>query len=217
MLERGEVLADDLLPRLADVLHERFAKGAEEMANSQVAAVNRMITAWENFKTSLSNSDAAVGGVNAITFALDGLTEGIEGWGRMFDTTAAMWKGELGFLDWLTMSHDEAKHYLETVTEVDKLENRIADLRLRQRGQIYKDEKEATGKQIEMLERQLDAAKDVQRLNAMKAIKGDTFGHGDMAWTKTHLSPRPLTRRKKRRGSRPRNRPQRNWSASTNE
>ncbi|NDV20823.1 tape measure protein [Pseudodesulfovibrio sp. JC047] len=191
MLERGEVLASDLLPRLADVMHERFVKGAESMAKSQVAAVNRMQTAWEDFKTSLSSSDTATAGVNAVTSSLEGLTEGVDGWKRMFETTAAMFNGELGFTEWLTMSHDEAEHWLETVTEVEKLENRIADLRLRQRGQIYRDEKEATEQQIQLLEKQLAAEKDAQRLRAMKAIKGDTLGHGDMAWTKPNAAPAP--------------------------
>jgi tape measure domain-containing protein len=183
MLADGQVMADDLLPRLADLMHDKYVDGAEAMADGQVAAVNRMQTAWDDFKTSLSSSSAAVGGVNAITFALEGATEGVEGLGRMYETTAAMWRGELGFGEWLTMSHDEAEHWLETVTEVEKLENRIADLRLRQRGQMYKDEKEATEAQIKELEAELATAKDEQRLNAMKAIKGDTLGYGDMSWT----------------------------------
>jgi len=184
MLERGEVLADDLLPRLADVMHDRFAEGARSMADSQVASVNRMQTAWEDFKASLSNSSAAVYAVNEVTDTIEHMTQGVEGLGRMYQTTAALWRGELGFGEWLTMSHDEAEHWLETVTEVEKLENRIADLRQRQRGQMYRDEKEATEAQIKELEAELATAKDAQRLNAMKAIKGDSLGYGDMSWTK---------------------------------
>ena len=58
MLERGEVLASDLLPRLAAELEHTYADTAMQSAKQGQAAINRLTNAWTTFTSSLYNSDA---------------------------------------------------------------------------------------------------------------------------------------------------------------
>lgn len=57
MLERGEVLADELLPRLADILHEDFGDLALKNIDSLSGGVNRLETAWLKLKTSVGGGE----------------------------------------------------------------------------------------------------------------------------------------------------------------
>jgi lambda family phage tail tape measure protein len=66
MLEQGQVVADDLLPKLARVLREDFKGGASEAQS----AVNALSTEWERFLASASQTDLAVKGINAVKSAL---------------------------------------------------------------------------------------------------------------------------------------------------
>lgn len=77
MLERGELLAVDLLPRLGDALHEKYGKAAVESASKSQKAVNKFDEAWTDLKNNLIDSDLAVGGINAVTAAVKGLNDTI--------------------------------------------------------------------------------------------------------------------------------------------
>ncbi|MHC1701488.1 MAG: tape measure protein [Humidesulfovibrio sp.] len=73
MLEQGQVLADDLLPKLADVLHNKYGKAAEEAAKASDAgaqAVNSMSTEWELFKAGFMDTDWVVSAIRRVTSAL---------------------------------------------------------------------------------------------------------------------------------------------------
>lgn len=73
MLEQGQVLADDLLPRLADVLHNKYGKAATDAANAsdaQAQAVNNMSTEWERYKAGFMNMDWIVSAIRRVTSAL---------------------------------------------------------------------------------------------------------------------------------------------------
>lgn len=75
MLQQGEVIAADVLPKFAAVLEKKYS-GA---VSSSTAAVNKLTEAWEDFKVSLSESgfqEVAVKGLNALTKAVKALTEG---------------------------------------------------------------------------------------------------------------------------------------------
>lgn len=54
MLQSGEILAEDLLPKLAVTLRERFAKGVETATNSAQANFERMRNAWEEVKVAIA-------------------------------------------------------------------------------------------------------------------------------------------------------------------
>lgn len=56
MLEQGEVLATDLLPRLADVLTNRYGKAAEDAGKSSRAAFENLSTAVLELKRTLAES-----------------------------------------------------------------------------------------------------------------------------------------------------------------
>lgn len=76
MLKDGEVLATDLLPKLADEIHKAYGAAAETAAlESGQAAVNRLSGAWSDFKANLYYSEPAVAGINAITAALKEMTD----------------------------------------------------------------------------------------------------------------------------------------------
>jgi tape measure domain-containing protein len=76
MLKDGDVLATDLLPKLADEIHRAYGAAAETAAlESGQAAVNRLSGAWTDFKANLYYSEPAVAGINAITAALKELAD----------------------------------------------------------------------------------------------------------------------------------------------
>ncbi len=66
MLSQGQVLAEDLLPRLAQELHNTYGQAAVESADSATAAVNRLETAWFDFKVTIAEAgflDLATAGI----------------------------------------------------------------------------------------------------------------------------------------------------------
>ncbi len=70
MIEQGKVMSDDLLPKLGVALQEKFGDKAVEAANSAQGAVNRLSTEWEFFKSSASQTESIVQGINFVTDAL---------------------------------------------------------------------------------------------------------------------------------------------------
>lgn len=56
MLERGEVVADEFLPRFADQLQKEFGESATQAANDAQAAFNRLSTAIFNLKVAIAES-----------------------------------------------------------------------------------------------------------------------------------------------------------------
>lgn len=75
MLERGEVLASDLLPKLATALHEKYGQAAVDASNNAQQALNRMDNAWQDLLRTSANSAPMVEGINAGTAALKLLSE----------------------------------------------------------------------------------------------------------------------------------------------
>ena len=70
MIEQGKVMSDDLLPKLGVAIQEKFGDKAVEAANSAQGAVNRLSTEWEFFKSSASQTESIVQGINFVTDAL---------------------------------------------------------------------------------------------------------------------------------------------------
>jgi tape measure domain-containing protein len=56
MLQKGEVAATDLLPKLAAELQKTFGPGSVEAAKTLGASVERLTTQWQNLKTSLADA-----------------------------------------------------------------------------------------------------------------------------------------------------------------
>ncbi len=73
MLQSGEV-GIETLSKFADVLHDRYGKAAEEAALGPMGALNRLSTAWFDFKVALSQSgflDQAAGYMRSLAAALN--------------------------------------------------------------------------------------------------------------------------------------------------
>ena len=56
MLERGEVISSDFLPKFGKQMRLEFGDAAQEASNSAQAAVNRMSNAWEKSLTGMGNA-----------------------------------------------------------------------------------------------------------------------------------------------------------------
>lgn len=77
MLEQGQVLADEALPKLAAEISKMYGKAAETAAlESAQAAVNKLSEAWTSLKTNLFDSRAFV-------YATNFLRETVEEWDRI--------------------------------------------------------------------------------------------------------------------------------------
>lgn len=73
MLELGQVAATDLLPKLANVLHEKYGQAALDASNSAQAGLNRFKTAWFDLKVVIANAgfmDKATGKIKELTAAM---------------------------------------------------------------------------------------------------------------------------------------------------
>ena len=68
----GKLLAEDLLLKMAQALEERYGKAAESAADTVQGAINRMSTAWTDFKAGLLDSGPAVFTIKFVTEALEG-------------------------------------------------------------------------------------------------------------------------------------------------
>jgi tape measure domain-containing protein len=70
MLDNGEVLATDLLPKLADLLHQKYGKAALDASNDATQGFNRFKTAWKDLKAEVAKSgflEAAISTLNRLT------------------------------------------------------------------------------------------------------------------------------------------------------
>ena len=72
MMADGKLLTDDLLPKMAQALEDRYGKAAESAADTVQAAINRMSTAWTEFKAGLMSSGPAVFVIKIVTDVLEG-------------------------------------------------------------------------------------------------------------------------------------------------
>lgn len=72
MMVDGKLLTDDLLPKMAQALDDRYGKAAESAADTVQAAINRMSTAWTEFKAGLLDSGPAVFTIKFVTEVLEG-------------------------------------------------------------------------------------------------------------------------------------------------
>ena len=53
----GKLLSEDLLPRLAEALNEKYAESARRSAEGLQGSINTMTTEWERFKANVLNSE----------------------------------------------------------------------------------------------------------------------------------------------------------------
>lgn len=75
MLEQGQVLSKDLLPKLADVLQNKFAQGALDASNSIQASYNRLGNSFTDFKDIVLDAFNEMGIVDYFAGAVKGLKD----------------------------------------------------------------------------------------------------------------------------------------------
>lgn len=63
----GKLVAEDLLPALAQALNDKYAQAAEDAADSLQGSLNRMMTQWQQFKANLVDSGPAEFLINVVT------------------------------------------------------------------------------------------------------------------------------------------------------
>lgn len=76
MVENGEVLAEDLLPKLTNLLHEAYGTQAEEMSNSLTRRLDKLREAYTDVKVAFSETlpmQAAAASIWGVTKALKGM------------------------------------------------------------------------------------------------------------------------------------------------
>jgi tape measure domain-containing protein len=81
MLEQGQVVAEDFLPKFGKALEENLGGAAEKAADRLDAAVNRFDTAWERLKKNSGDSGASQfwsGQLAILTDAMDGVSVSME-------------------------------------------------------------------------------------------------------------------------------------------
>lgn len=73
MLEQGQVITTDFLPKFARELNNSFGTGGQ--IDTAQANVNRLSTAWEEFKKAFTNTDFVNSTIKAITEGIEDITE----------------------------------------------------------------------------------------------------------------------------------------------
>jgi lambda family phage tail tape measure protein len=81
MLEQGQVLSTDFLPKFADQLRREFAGSVEEAASAAQAALARSSSAWTDFSRTVVDSGLgkfAAEQLNILTDGVNGVTEAMQ-------------------------------------------------------------------------------------------------------------------------------------------
>ena len=89
-MELGQVTAEEMLPKLADVLENRFGRAAEQAADGLQQGLNRVSTEWERFKASILDSEKIAQTLNMISSALKEYNDTVETAKRRSETVKEM-------------------------------------------------------------------------------------------------------------------------------
>lgn len=73
----GKLLAEDLLPAMAKALEEKYGRAAESSADTVQGSINRLSTAWTDFKANLLESDLVIAALNAIGAAVERINKAL--------------------------------------------------------------------------------------------------------------------------------------------
>lgn len=75
MMERGELMATDFLPKFADQLDKEFAGGVEDATNSIQSQLNKLANVWDRTLTRIGNSIASSGIIEKMASMLGGIED----------------------------------------------------------------------------------------------------------------------------------------------
>jgi tape measure domain-containing protein len=133
MLEQGQVIADDFLPKFAAQLNAELGGAAEQAANRTEAAVNRLQSSWDRLQQATAQSGAGgfiAGQLNVLRDGLDSVSERMtrarEAGGGFASQMAAAAGAVLQFLNPLNAfvysAQSSAERLKAAQTEVKELE-----------------------------------------------------------------------------------------------
>lgn len=183
MLERGEVIASDFLPRFAAALREHVATAADSASQSLNASVNRMNGAWQSFMDNVGQafSPAMKSGADAISADLSRLN-------MVMDESRARGRGLAGQLN------DVAGHLIATTFGLNYVTDAFQPLLVQQenlRGSLERLRAQAASSQgggfylrTEVAETERALARVTAQLQALKlqsAVAGAGAGRGNGA------------------------------------
>ena len=116
----GEILAEDLLPRMAEELHNTYGAAAETAAlESGQAAVNRLSQAWTEFKANIVDVSAIVGAINFVSGALAGLSTALNRAKQQAADEVAAMAGEVDATR-VQMLQAQAARLQETIAQINR-------------------------------------------------------------------------------------------------
>ena len=102
-LELGNVLADEMLPKLAVVLREEFGSAAVQAASGLQQELNRVNTEWERFKSSVLDSEmvaAALKGISGTLRQFNDLTDAADKRKKLIAEMESQGVQKLGYKEW---------------------------------------------------------------------------------------------------------------------
>lgn len=172
LMESGQLMADDFLPKFARQLEQELGGAAEEAANRLDASATRMGTAWGKFKTTVGDSGvsrAIASGMNALASDLNATSEAMQ---RAQQRGAGFW-GQLN--SGLGMLIGRAIGLQHLNRDFMTLEGAVADAT----ATIRKfDEQEARNGRLSIsaLSARAEAVRDLARANAQLAASGQGTG-----------------------------------------
>lgn len=144
MLEQGQILAEDFLPKFAAQLEKELGGAAEKAADRTEAAINRMSNAWSKLMQTMGQAGASDAGgwfFNAIANDLNAISDAMEnarnqggGWLRQWTEAASTVVGRMmglqGVLPVFRTAQQQADamaaQLVEAEAEMIKLQARLA-------------------------------------------------------------------------------------------
>ena len=118
----GKLVADDLLPKLADYLTGKYAAAAEEAAKGVQGSINNMSNAWTAFKQNVTDNALIIAAINAVTHALNGAS-------TAFNYLRALADVDKGYISLSDLNAVGADKYANESKSVEGLDKRLARMK----------------------------------------------------------------------------------------
>jgi tape measure domain-containing protein len=74
MMEKGQLLSNEVLPKFAKEMEKAFGADAEKLANGLTAATNRLENSWNSFLANIVDSKSATGFIDLLAKSVDALS-----------------------------------------------------------------------------------------------------------------------------------------------
>ena len=168
----GKLTAEDLLPKLAQALEEKYAAAAEKAAKSLQGSINKMSTEWERFKAGVIDGGPAIFSIQVVTTFLKKYNDDNEEDKKNLDIDRKLSqkgvKPEGGLMQRILSGNTLYGAYSEAQREVQRIEDRQADMVERWYEGIEKEQELTLDKSRKTISEFLKNTKE-QKLAALQA------------------------------------------------